>query len=271
MRSHQKSESARELANGILSFVSHRLTEAQEIVGQWMLSERRAERKPAVGATDSCRWSFHQLGHVVVALAMGEMETIECMTGAIRLSRASSHLSGRGPGCNPLSTGREKWIEERTELEKRLAQLMGGRAAEALFFDDVSTLGSEDLREATEIARAMVMRYGMSASLGLVSFVTPADHVFRGHSDGTARMIDHEIQNLLDRAFSKACERLEFARPFLEKSVERLQRRGSVNPDQLRLWWREFEGQSTKTANEASQGSASGDSGKSGSETVLVH
>jgi len=247
MRSHQRSESARELANGILSFVSHRLTEAQEIVGQWMLSERRAERKPAVGATECCRWSFHQLGHVVVALAMGDMETIESMTGAIRTAKTSS--------CNPLSTGREKWMEERTELEKRLAQLMGGRAAEALFFDDVSTLGSEDLREATEIARAMVMRYGMSSSLGLVSFVTPADRVFRGHSDGTARMIDHEIQNLLDRAFSKACERLEFARPFLEKSVERLQRRGSVGPDQLRLWWREFDGQS-KAANETSQGNA---------------
>lgn len=266
MRSNQKSDTARQLASGVISFVSHRLTEAQEIVGQWMLSERRAERKPAVvGATDSCRWSFHQLGHVVVAQAMGELESIECMTGAIRLAKTSSHP----PGCNPLSTGREKWIEERTELEKRLAQLMGGRAAEALFFDDVSTLGSEDLREATEIARAMVMRYGMSSSLGLVSFVTPADHVFRGHSDGTARMIDHEIQNLLDRAFSKACERLEFARPFLEKTVERLQRRGSVSPDQLRLWWREFEGQASKTAEEGAQGQSASD--KPGTETVLMH
>jgi len=260
MRSNHRPDTARELANGILSFVSHRLNEAQEIVGQWMLSEKRVERKPVVDTTDSCRWSFHQLGHVVVALAMGDMETIEGMTGAIRLTKTSS--------CNPLSTGREKWIEERTELEKRLAKLMGGRAAEALFFDDVSTLSSEDLREATEVARAMVMRYGMSASLGLVSFVTPADHVFRGHSDGTARMIDHEVQHLLDRAFSKACEKLEFARPFLEKSVERLQRRGSVNPDQLRLWWREFEGQASKTAAEAPKGPSASDKG---TETVLMH
>lgn len=256
----------RGLANGFFSFVSHRLNEAQEIVGQWMLSEKEVARKPVVDTTDSCRWSFHQLGHVVVALAMGDMETIECMTGAIRLSKASSDDPSRG--CNPLSTGREKWIEERTGLEKRLAKLMGGRAAEALFFDDVSTLSSEDLREATEVARAMVMRYGMSASLGLVSFVTPADRIYRGHSDGTARMIDHEIQNLLDRAFSKACERLEFARPFLEKSVERLQRRGSVNPDQLRLWWREFEGQASKAAAEASKGPIPSDKG---TETVLMH
>jgi cell division protease FtsH len=206
------------------------------------------------------------LGHVVVALAMGDMETIECMTGAIRLSKASSKK--HSSGCHSLSTGREKWIEERAELEKRLAQLMGGRAAEALFFDDVSTLSSEDLREATEIARAMVMRYGMSASLGLVSFVTPADRVFPGHSDGTARMIDHEVQNLLDRAFSKACERLEFARPFLEKSVERLQRRGSVSPDQLRLWWREFEGQASTAAAEAPKSPPAGDKG---TETVLMH
>jgi cell division protease FtsH len=261
-RSH-KSDPARELSNGVLSFVSHRLIEAQEIVGQWMLSEKNGERKSEAGTTDSCRWSFHQLGHVVVALAMGEMEPIECMTGAIRLSKTTS--------CNPLSSGREKWIEERAGLEKRLAQLMGGRAAEALFFDDVSTLSSEDLREATEIARAMVMRYGMSASLGLVSFVTPADSVFRGHSDGTARMIDHEIQHLLDRAFSRACERLEFARPFLEKSVERLQRRGSVNPDQLRLWWSEFEGQALKAAAEAPQGSSVPNANDKGSETVVMH
>jgi cell division protease FtsH len=252
----------------VLSFVSHRLIEAQEIVGQWMLSEKNVDRKLGVGTTDSCRWSFHQLGHVVVALTMGGLEPIECMTGAIRLSKASS--------CNPLSNGTkngsEKRIEERTDLEKRLAQLMGGRAAEALFFDDVSTLSSEDLREATEIARAMVMRYGMSASLGLVSFVTPADRVFRGHSDGTARMIDHEIQHLLDRAFSKACEKLEFARPFLEKTVERLQRRGSVNPDQLRLWWREFEGQASKTSAEAPQGTSTPNaSSDKSSDTVTMH
>jgi cell division protease FtsH len=263
MQRNQRSDPARELANGVLSFVSHRLIEAQEIVGQWMLSEKNVDRKLGVGTTDSCRWSFHQLGHVVVALTMGGLEPIECMTGAIRLSKASS--------CNPLSTGREKWIEERTELEKRLAQLMGGRAAEALFFDDVSTLSSEDLREATEVARAMVMRYGMSASLGLVSFVTPADRVFRGHSDGTARMIDHEIQHLLDRAFSKACEKLEFARPFLEKTVERLQRRGSVNPDQLRLWWREFDGQASKASAEAPQGPSTPNASDKVIDTVIMH
>lgn len=254
MRYSPNLDNSRELANGVISFVSHRLIEAQDIVRQWMLSLKNEELKPGVGAAESCRRSFHQLGHVVVAQAMGDVEPIECMTGVIRLSGAVS--------CNPLKPERVREIEERAELEKRLARLMGGRAAEALFFDDVSTLSSEDLREATEIARAMVMKFGMSASLGLVSFVTPADRAFTGHSDGTARMIDHEIQNLLDRAFSKACERLEFARPFLEKTVERLQRRGSVSPDQLRLWWREFEGRASKAAPKAES---------KGTETVLMH
>jgi len=254
----QSTDQARELANGVLSFVSHRLIEAQDIVRQWMVS--KDEKKPGLGSAESCRRSFHQLGHVVVALAMGDVEPIECMTGAIRISEAAS--------CNPLKSGqmsqvkKTRGIVERAELEKRLARLMGGRAAEALFFDDVSTLSSEDLREATEIARAMVMQYGMSTSLGLVSFVTPADQTFTGHSDGTARMIDHEIQALLDRAFSKACERLEFARPFLERTVERLQRRGKVDPDQLRLWWREFEGRASKAAPKAES---------KGTETVLMH
>lgn len=261
MRNSQKSGQARELANGLISFVSHRLTEAQEVVRQWMPSDK----KPEVLTHVSCRWSFHQLGHVVVALAMGDFDSVGSLskegpnpsqerTGTIRLLRTAS--------CNPLNPNREKWIEERAELEKRLAIIMGGRAAEALFFDDVSTLSSEDLREATEIARAMVMKYGMSSSLGLVSFVTPADKVFRGHSDGTARMIDNEVQSLLDRAFSKACERLEFARPFLEKSVERLQRQGSINPDQIRLRWREFEGHALKEAPKAEA---------KGTETVIMH
>lgn len=255
MRISQKSGQTRELTNGLISFVSHRLTEAQEIVRQWMPSD---DKKPVVGAQDSCRWSFHQLGHVIAALAMGEVEPVGPLskeeTEVIRLSRSAS--------CNPLNPNREKWIEERAELEKRLAILMGGRAAEALFFDDVSTLSSEDLREATEIARAMVMKYGMSSSLGLVSFVTPADRVFHGHSDGTARTIDHEIQTLLDRAFSRACERLEFARPFLEKSVERLQRQGSINPDQIRLRWREFQDRALKETPKAEV---------KGTETVLMH
>lgn len=270
MRSHQRSDTARALANGIISFVSHRLTEAQDIVGQWMLSEKRVERKPGVDTTDSCRWSFHQLGHVVVALTMGDMETIECMTGAIRLSKASLNSPSKGC-CNPLSTGREKWIEERTELEKRLAQLMGGRAAEALFFDDVSTLSSEDLREATEIARKMVMKYGMSSSLGLVSFMAPADRNFLGPSDMTVRTMDHEVQNLLDRAFSKACERLEYARPFLEKSVERLQRLEKVSPDRIQHWWREFESQNKKETPTAQTPGAPGSSAAKSSETVLMH
>jgi len=254
MRKVQNLEQARELANGLISFVSHRFTDAQVAVKQWMPSEQ----DPRVGTHDSCRWSFHQLGHVIAALAMGDVDAVGSHskegTGTIRLSRSAS--------CNPLNPNREKWIEERAELEKRLAILMGGRAAEALFFDDVSTLSSEDLREATEIARAMVMKYGMSSSLGLVSFLTPADHVFRGHSDATARLIDHEVQGLLDRAFSKACERLEFARPFLEKSVERLQRQGSVNPDQIRLRWREFESHALKTAPKTEA---------KGTETVLMH
>lgn len=67
MRSSQRTSQARELANGLISFVSHRLNEAQDIVGQWMLSEERSaegtNKSPGVGTSESCRWSFHQLGH----------------------------------------------------------------------------------------------------------------------------------------------------------------------------------------------------------------
>jgi cell division protease FtsH len=261
----QRSEWARGLANGVGSFVSHRLNEVQDILGQWMLSEGKEEvvPQPEIEASECCRWSFHQLGHVTVALATGDVESVEKMDGAIRTSGCST--------CNPLNLRRERWIQERSGLEKRMSILMGGRAAEALFFDDVSTLSSEDLREATEIARAMVMRFGMSSSLGLVSFVTPADRVFPGHSDATARMIDHEVQNHLDRAFSKACERLEFARPFLEKSVERLQRKGSVYSEQIRRGWHEFEGKTLGESHEAPVAPHVAAPDATGTENVLMH
>lgn len=249
MRKTLRSRKTHRLANGLISFVNHRLTDVQDILRQRMLSgvqEEEVQPPSEAVPTDSCRWSFHQQGHVAVALALGDVNALTVWNRSC---------------CNPLSPLREKRIEERSELEKRMAILMGGRAAEALFFDDASTLSSEDLREATRVARAMVMRYGMSSSLGLISFETPADHVFPGHSDATARMIDHEVQALLDRAFSKACERLEYARSFLEKTVERLQRVGSVQPEQIRHWWRDFEAAVSEPARAE----------QNGTETVLMH
>ena len=108
----------------------------------------------------------------------------------------------------------DRYLMTQQELENKMAVLLGGRAAEALQFSEVTTGASDDLVRATEIARSMVTRYGMSDKLGQIAYETTRN-VFlaqageiqqesRNYSDETARVIDSEIRRLLQQAFERA-------------------------------------------------------------------
>ena len=118
----------------------------------------------------------------------------------------------------------------RAELLDRLDVLLGGRVAEELVFGDVSTGAQNDLQRATDMARHMVTRYGMSETLGLATFEAPRQALFlnvpsmaqREYSEETARKIDAEIEHLLETAHGRVRETLGKKRMVLDALAKRL-------------------------------------------------
>jgi cell division protease FtsH len=108
----------------------------------------------------------------------------------------------------------DRFLMDRAELECKLAALLGGRAAEALVFPSVSTGAADDLEKATDIARSMVARFGMTPELGQVAYEASANPLLgqipeglrpgRWYSDATAARIDAAVQQIIATAFSRA-------------------------------------------------------------------
>ena len=112
-------------------------------------------------------------------------------------------------------------------MEEEIAALLGGRAAEALFLDDISTGASNDIQRASDMARKMVMNYGMSPRLGAVSFDSGQDEVFIGrsmaqaktYSEEVASQIDSEVKAIIDAAYRRCEEVLEAHREQMEAAA----------------------------------------------------
>ena len=118
----------------------------------------------------------------------------------------------------------------RAELLDRLDVLLGGRTAEEIIFGDVSTGAQDDLQRATDLVRHMITRYGMSEALGLATFEAPRQALFlqvptgapREYSEETARVIDAEIQQLLEAAHTRVRATLTAQRALLESLAKLL-------------------------------------------------
>jgi len=129
----------------------------------------------------------------------------------------------------------------RAELLDRLDVLLGGRVAEELIFGDVSTGAQDDLQRATDMARHMVARYGMSEALGLATFEAPRPALFlnvpsmaqREYSEDTARRIDAEIEKLLEAAHGRVRETLTAKRETLGVLAKLLVENEVVDRDTL--------------------------------------
>ena len=137
----------------------------------------------------------------------------------------------------------------RTELEHKMAVLLGGRAAERVVFSEISTGAADDLARATDIARAMVLRYGMSETLGSVvydrersTFLQPGIPMpqTRDYSEETARAIDDAVHALIDQAFECAVAILQLNRALLDRTAEELLKTETLNQPQIEALKREI-------------------------------
>jgi cell division protease FtsH len=166
--------------------------------------------------------AYHEAGHALVA---------ESRTHADRVAKISVIPRGVAAlGYTQQQPTEDRYLMTRAELLDRLDVLLGGRVAEELVFGDISTGAQDDLQRATDMARHMVARYGMSEALGLATFEAPRQALFlnvpsmaqREYSEETARRIDAEIEQLLKTAHGRVRETLGAKRVTLEALAKRL-------------------------------------------------
>jgi cell division protease FtsH len=179
--------------------------------------------------------AYHEIGHALVRLALPGVETVH---------KVSIIPRGIGAlGYNIQRPTEDRYLMTADELENKMAALMGGRAAEMLVFDRLSTGAADDLSQATNIARTMVTRYGMNETLGQVTydaerqgFLGQADAYLpavRSYSERTAWQIDEAVRELINSAFKKATGILELHRELLDQTAAKLLEKETLTADQL--------------------------------------
>jgi cell division protease FtsH len=165
--------------------------------------------------------AHHEMGHALVNKALqGLVDPVE------KVSIIPHGIAGLGYTLQRPTD--DRYLISRSELEARLAVLLGGRAAELLVFSEFSSGAADDLEKATEIAREMVMRLGMDATVGQVVFGAargaflagaPDGQIARSFSEGTAREIEVGVRGLIQTAFERAQEILQENRSALAEGA----------------------------------------------------
>jgi cell division protease FtsH len=180
--------------------------------------------------------AHHEMGHAFVAMALPGVDPVHKVSIIPRGISALGYTIQR-----PLE---DRFLMDRAELMNRMTVLLGGRAAETLVFDEVSTGAADDLAKATEIARSMVVRFGMDPKLGQVAYepeTAPllgmpagADWRPRHYGEKTADAIDTAVRGLVDTAFQKAVSILTVNRSLLDRAANDLLSKETMSGDDLR-------------------------------------
>ena len=161
------------------------------------------EKKSRVISEEERRLTaFHEAGHAVVAHSLPKTDPVHQITIVPR---------GRAGGFTMILPKEDKYYGTKTSMREQIIHLLGGRVAEMLTLDDISTGASNDIMRATEIAKDMVTKYGFSDKLGPVNY-SSSDEVFLGkdfstrqnYSEETASEIDEEVKNIVEACFEEA-------------------------------------------------------------------
>ncbi len=179
--------------------------------------------------------AYHEMGHALVALSLPGTDPVHKVS-----------IIPRGIGALGYTIQRpteDRYLMTREELENKMAVLLGGRAAERLVFEHFSTGAADDLAKVTDIARAMVMRYGMHEKLGHVAYETEhpaflqvpgAMPAMREHSEDTADEIDRAVRDIAQAAFDRAAGILKARRETLERGALELLARETLGEEDLK-------------------------------------
>lgn len=179
--------------------------------------------------------AHHEMGHALMAMALPGVDPVHKVS-----------IIPRGIGALGYTIQRpteDRFLMTREELENKIAVLLGGRAAEKIIYDHLSTGAADDLVKATDIARAMVARYGMDPELGHVSYDSDrpgylgtgdqSSWLNRRYSDATAERMDAAVKNVIDRIFERTIKVLEDNRGLLESTARDLLERETLDEPDL--------------------------------------
>nr|WP_300676345.1 ATP-dependent zinc metalloprotease FtsH [uncultured Acetatifactor sp.] len=161
--------------------------------------------------------SYHEVGHALISALQKNSEPVQKITIVPRTMGALGYVMH--------VPEEEKYLNTEAELRDMLVGLVGGRAAEEVVFDTVTTGAANDIEKATDIARNMVTRYGMSKRFGLVGLATVESQYLEGRtalncSDTTAAQIDEEVVEILKESYDKALGLLRENRDVMDKLAE---------------------------------------------------
>lgn len=183
--------------------------------------------------------AYHESGHAVVTRSLPEADEVNLITIVPR---------GQAGGFTAFLPKEERNFISRKWMKIQLISLLGGRAAEAVFLDDITTGASNDIERATKIARSMIVKFGMSPVLGPVTFEDQGENVFLGndlgqihaYSEKTAQEIDKEIHALVNESYETACKILKGNSELVEKLANRLLDVETVRKDEFEALFHEY-------------------------------
>ncbi|MFA5138062.1 MAG: ATP-dependent zinc metalloprotease FtsH [Elusimicrobiota bacterium] len=178
--------------------------------------------------------AYHESGHTVVA---------KLLPGTDPVHKVSIIPRGPALGYTLQLPTEDRYLTSRTEIVNRLCVLLGGRCAEELIFKEVTTGASDDLQKATAFAQKMVMEFGMSDTLGPMTFRKDDHEVFlgrdihrgQGYSDSTAQLIDMEVKRILNDCRERARTILDKNKAVLDTLAKRLIEKETIESDELNL------------------------------------
>ena len=174
--------------------------------------------------------SYHEVGHALVAALQSQSAPVQKITIIPRTSGALGYTMQVDEG--------EHYLMTKTEMEKKIATLTGGRAAEELIFHEITTGASNDIEQATKLARSMVSRFGMSSEFGMVAMETVQSQYLGGDASLTCSMetqtkIDKKVTEIIQTQYDKAMQLLQTNQPKLHEIAKYLYEHETITGEEF--------------------------------------
>ncbi|MEJ8752148.1 ATP-dependent zinc metalloprotease FtsH [Lagierella sp. ICN-221743] len=189
--------------------------------------------------------AYHEAGHAIVSRLLPDTDPVHMITIVPR---------GRAGGFTSFVPEEDRSYVTKNEMKHEIITLLGGRCAEHLILNDISTGASNDIERATKIARAMITQYGMSEKLGPIMYDFESDEVFVGkelgkakhYSDRVAYEIDEEMRKVINDAFNKALKLLEDNIDILHKLAKVLLEKETIKAEEFEEIFYKYSNQQIK-------------------------
>ena len=186
------------------------------------------KRERVISDKDKKLTAYHEAGHAVVSRYLATQKNVK------EISIIPRGVAG---GYTMYKSDEDKYYISKTEMKEKLIALLGGRAAERLVLNDISTGASNDIEVATKIARDMVTKYGMSDKLGPIDFQGKEPYEMQMFGENIGDKIGQEVKELIDEAYQNAIRLLQEHRDKLDLIAETLLQKEKINEEEFKEFW----------------------------------